>query len=181
MNPKDLTGQRFGRLIVIERSGTHVSPNGHTTPLWRCKCDCGNEAIVKSCNLYQHITLSCGCYHKETFTHATHGRSRTRLYRIWCAMKDRCNRPGAINYKWYGGSGVKVCDEWSNSFTAFSEWAKSSGYKDDLTIDRIDSSRGYEPNNCRWITREENARIAARQMQDKRREHKHDQKDIIQG
>ena len=84
-----------------------------------------------------------------------HGMSKTRLYRAWTNMRDRCNRKNDKEYKHYGGKGIKVCDEWQNNFEAFMKWALSNGYDDTLTIDRIDTSGNYEPQNCRWITRKE--------------------------
>lgn len=84
----------------------------------------------------------------------THGMSQTRLYRIWCAMKKRCENPAAENFEWYGGKGVRVCDEWDKSFEPFRDWSMQHGYADDLEIDRIETSGGYSPLNCRWTTHE---------------------------
>ena len=83
----------------------------------------------------------------------THGQSRTRLYRVWMNMRRRCADPNNTKYRYYGGRGITVCDEWRNSFAAFSEWAKSAGYRDDLEIDRRDNSLGYCPSNCRMATK----------------------------
>lgn len=84
-----------------------------------------------------------------------HGMARTRLYRSWTNMRNRCNREKDREYKHYGGKGIKVCDEWKNDFKPFMEWALSNGYNDTLTIDRINVDGNYEPDNCRWITRKE--------------------------
>ena len=81
-----------------------------------------------------------------------HGLSHTRLYSIWCGMKKRCYSEKSINYKYYGARGVKICDEWKNDFKSFYDWAMDNGYKDDLTIDRINPFKNYEPSNCRWAT-----------------------------
>ena len=81
----------------------------------------------------------------------THNKSKTRLHRIWAAMKSRCYNPKNNRYENYGGKGIVVCDEWQD-FEPFYDWAMSSGYRDDLTIDRIESSGNYEPSNCRWVT-----------------------------
>lgn len=82
-----------------------------------------------------------------------HGMKKTRIYKSWERIKRRCNNPKT--YKNYGGRGIKVCDEWSKDFMAFYEWAMANGYRDDLTIDRIDVNGNYEPNNCRWVTMKE--------------------------
>ena len=86
--------------------------------------------------------------------------SNTRIHNIWRSMKQRCYNPKNTNYSCYGARGITVCDEWKNNSTAFIKWAFNSGYNDNLEIDRIDSEKGYSPDNCRWITRAENARRA---------------------
>lgn len=170
MKFNDLTGLRFGRLTVVERAGRYVPPSGKQTHItWLCKCDCGNFATVTAGQLRCGGTQSCGCLHRERFTTKTHGESRTPLYNVWRAMKERCNSPNSISYKWYGGKGVKICDEWNNSYESFRDWAVANGYTEGLSIDRIDSNLGYLPENCRWLTRAENARIAAKEMQRRRK------------
>lgn len=119
-----------------------------------CRCDCGTVKPVITRNLVGGFTQSCGCICKEG-THTTHGGKHTRLYRIWGAMKTRCNNPNASHYHRYGGRGITVCAEWSDDFAAFRDWAMANGYQDDLTIDRIDNDKGYSPDNCRWTSQAE--------------------------
>ena len=85
-------------------------------------------------------------------------KKHNRLYSIWCGIKKRCNNPKEKCYPYYGGKGVKICDDWSNNYNAFQSWSMSNGYSDSLTIDRINNSGNYEPNNCRWITHDEQQR-----------------------
>lgn len=147
---KDLTGQRFGRLTVIKRDGTNK--NGSAT--WLCKCDCGTEKVVCGRELVKGDTKSCGCSRHDP---RKHGMSGTRLHRIWSGMKNRCQNPNNHAYKDYGGRGIVVCKEWSDDFNRFKEWATDSGYREGLTIERIDFDKGYCPDNCTWITKSEQA------------------------
>jgi hypothetical protein len=91
-----------------------------------------------------------------------HGCKGTKLYNVWCAMKERCSNPHHKSYKHYGAKGITVCEEWSKSFEKFKEWAESNGYAEGLTIDRKNSKGNYEPNNCRWVTTAEQNRNYSR-------------------
>lgn len=151
---KDLTGQRFGRLTVIERAGSDKQKRA----TWRCRCDCGGETVVASSYLINGDVRSCGCSKSDRMIeHNTkHGKAGTRLYGVWGNMVQRCTDPKHKHYCRYGGRGITVCDEWRNSFQAFYEWAMASGYDENAprgqcTLDRIDNEMGYTPNNCRWV------------------------------
>lgn len=93
-----------------------------------------------------------------------------KLYQIWIAMRRRCNDEEVINYEYYGGKGISVCDEWESSYESFKNWSMNNGYEEGLSIDRIDSNGNYCPENCRWITRSENSRRAALKLGERRRE-----------
>ena len=146
----DFRGKRFGKLLAIEPTEERV----HGKVMWRCRCDCGNYCTVMSTRLASGHTKSCGCYNSEHTieTNTTHGGRHTRLYSIWASMKTRCLNPNSKTYHYYGGRGISICDEWKDNFSAFRDWALSNGYRDDLTLDRIDSDKDYSPENCKWST-----------------------------
>lgn len=153
----DLTGQRFGRLIVIERVNDTLDKSGRKYSTWKCQCDCGNYTNATTNNLRSGNTKSCGCYHKEKLKNGKHGYRNTRIYSICNSMKQRCNNKNNVEYKNYGGRGIKVCAEWNkpDGLKNFAEWSIKNGYKENLTLDRINVNGNYEPSNCRWIPLEE--------------------------
>ena len=128
--------------------------------LWLCKCDCGNEKVVAVDKLHSGNTKSCGCLQREVHRKCrmTHGKSDTKLYLVWREMITRTENQNAERYGIYGGRGISICGEWHNDFQLFYDWAIQNGYKEGLTIDRIDVNGNYEPDNCRWITPYEQSR-----------------------
>lgn len=151
---KDLTGQVFGKLTVIERAEDYVSPRGQRKTQWLCECSCAehNKVVVSGNHLRSGRSTSCGCFSKEytTTRNTTHGDTKTRLYNIWSGMKKRCYNVNDPKYNNYGGRGIIICDEWKDDFVKFKSWAFDNGYQDGLTIDRINNDGNYEPSNCKW-------------------------------
>lgn len=152
----DLTNQKFGRLTVIKRVD-------QKTPIrWLCKCECGNLKEVYATHLRSGNTLSCGCLAREIAVKMGHQRDigkrsfkhgdfGTKLYGIWAGMKRRCYNRNTKYYADYGGRGIKVCEEWQE-YINFKQWAVSAGYKEGLTIERINVDFDYLPDNCKWIS-----------------------------
>lgn len=158
--PMDLSGKRFGYLTAVRLSKNRK----HNCRLWVCECDCGNVIEVRVADLVNGNTKSCGCYQKERARNAKtkHGYRSERLYGIWCNMKSRCSNQKTKSYKNYGGRGITVCDEWSESFTSFRKWALENGYSNGLTIERVDVNKGYSPENCSFIPKSEQSRNTRR-------------------
>lgn len=142
----DLSNQKFGRLTVIKING---KIGCETT--WLCRCDCGNVVSVMGGNLRAGRAKSCGCLNHENINKPRkHGKTNTRLYRIWKNMKTRCYNTNFPQYRYWGGKGIKICKEWIDSFENFYSWSMANGYSDSLSIDRIDCDKDYSPSNCRW-------------------------------
>ncbi len=148
---KDLTGLRYGRFTVVRR----VENSKSGCSRWLCRCDCGEERVHTAGALNYGEIQSCGCLGKESRlrSNTRHGGSKTKLYRVWHSMKDRCSLETCSAFKHYGGRGISVCEEWKD-YQVFHDWAMSSGYKEGLSIDRIDVNGNYEPSNCRWVSKD---------------------------
>ena len=153
----DLTAQVFGRLTLVEfLPGSRSSPGK-----WRCRCECGKEVVVRAADILKGHTQSCGCYNKQRihdtkYVHG-HGKDSSGIYSSWLHMRGRCLKPNNKDYKYYGGKGIKICDDWL-TYTKFESWALTHGWQEGLTIERIDSNKDYCPENCEWITQSEQSR-----------------------
>lgn len=157
--PRIVNGTAFGRLTVKKFNGVI---NGRENYL--CKCECGKEVCVDGHLLKSGNNKSCGCLKIDKLIDrsTTHNKCHSRLYSIFKGMKKRCLKPNSINYNNYGGKGISICQEWLNNFESFYNWAIKNGYKNNLTIDRIDSNKNYCPNNCRWVTQKQQCRNTSR-------------------
>ena len=151
-----IQGQKFNRWTAIKQIGKNK--RGRKT--WLFQCDCGSQLISEPYYVTGGHTKSCGCLKNKLISQSnkTHGQTSSRLYGIWRGMKSRCYNAHTKDFSYYGAKGIKVCDEWKQSFEHFKDWAFANGYSDDLTLDRIDGMKDYCPTNCRWVDRKTQSR-----------------------
>lgn len=143
-------GRRFGKLIIIKEVEKYIQPSGQSQRAFLCQCDCGNKKIIRLSHLIHNRIKSCGCMVGEM-----HNDSYTKLYRIWRGMKNRVSEYHSQRYLYYD-RGINICHEWDESYLAFKKWALKNGFKEGLTIDRINNAAGYYPKNCRFVTQQVN-------------------------
>lgn len=144
---KDLTGQRFGRLVALNATDKRVN----RAVVWECQCDCGNKHFVQSGSLLSGKTRSCGCLMDESrgVSRITHHMSNEKIYAVWQGMRKRCFSTYHKNYKDYGGRGITVCEEWNRNFLAFYDYVSKLPHYGEkgYSLDRIDNDGNYEPGN----------------------------------
>ena len=166
---KDLTGQRFGRLLVIQRADRYKTDSGKRGTYYHCKCDCGNEVTVIAGHLTTGHTWSCGCAHEEQkeawkTINLKHGKTKNKKieksYQTWEYIKRRCYNPSDVDYRFYGAKGISLWGGWMNDPAAFCEYVESLDRYEETgtTIDRIDYTKNYEPGNLRWLSLPEQQR-----------------------
>jgi hypothetical protein len=152
---KDESGNQHGRLRVVSRAENRVSSSGRSSAAWTCLCACGRQTVVTGSNLCNGSVQSCGCLSRDQTRKRSlrHGRSGTPEHRAWKGMIQRCTNTNAVNFRDYGGRGIKVCARWRNSFENFLA-DMGDRPSPQHSLDRYPNNDGdYEPTNCRWATK----------------------------
>ena len=150
--PCDITGNVYGKLTAIKLVET-----GRLGAKWLCSCECGEKTTAWAYKLKAGRKKSCGCRWVKNGKYAEGKGPQSKLCGIWKQLKQRCGNPNNKDYRYYGARGVTVCEEWQ-SFRGFESWAMANGYQEGLTIDRIDGTGNYAPDNCQWIPAKDNCR-----------------------
>lgn len=157
----DYSGQKHWRVTFLRKTEKRGSGG---SVIWACRCECGIEFETRAHTIVSGHTKSCGCLSFENKSktcierNTTHGMSwKTKIYGVWCGMRRRCTDPKFKSFKDYGGRGIQVCSEWLD-YKTFHDWAVTHGYQEGLELDRRDNNGSYSPDNCRFVTRLENAR-----------------------
>lgn len=159
MKKLDLAGKKFGRLSVID-----PAPNKGGRTRWNCVCDCGNLHCANTNHLVRGYTRSCGCLKEEIISsgaNTTHGKRRSRIYSIWCGIKDRCLNKKSARYSSYGGRGITVCERWMTFENFYEDMGDAPN---GMSVDRINNDLGYSPENCKWSTPKEQANNTRRNV-----------------
>lgn len=155
----NMDGEKYGNLTAIRREPNDKYGNAR----WLFQCDCGKEIILNASRVRTGHTKSCGHLQREVASklNSTHKMSKTKIFKAWAGMKQRCENPNSTSFSHYGERGITICPEW-HIFENFYEWAKLNGYKPGLTIERKDNNKGYTPENCIFTTRAEQNRNTTR-------------------
>lgn len=168
---KDLTGKKFGRLVVLGKSSKKQNGKIH----WWCQCECGNLANTYTGALISGNTKSCGCLQRQRSAEVStiHGQSKrggqSKTYSSWASMMSRCYNPKVKHYSYYGGRGLSVCKRWHS----FAEFLSDMGEKPEgLSLERTNNNKDYSPENCRWATPSDQSRNARRKGYSWSKQHK---------